>query len=85
MVLPLCVGACDALGGNVMTDAFGCVAFVAMAPIIAIQVCGLIYSIKSKRRKRSFVSRTETFVEYPRNKARVHHKRTAKGGEEQAD
>ena len=67
-VLPLCIGACttDSISGNVMTEAFGCVAFVAMAPIIAIQVCGLVYSIKSKRRKRSFVSRAETFVEYPR-------------------
>ena len=65
-VLPLSIGACNALGGDVMTDAFGCVAFVAMAPIIAIQFCGLMYTIKSKNRKRSFVSRTETFVEYPR-------------------
>ena len=66
MVLPLCVGACDALGGNVMTDAFGCVAFVAMAPIIAIQIFGLVYSIKSKRSKRSFIQKSEEFVEYPR-------------------
>ncbi|MBR5140616.1 MAG: DUF1538 domain-containing protein [Clostridia bacterium] len=86
-VLPLCVGACYSLNGEayVMTDAFGCVAFVAMAPIIAIQVCGLLYSIKTKRRKRSFVSKEESFVEYPRHKARVSHKKeTAKVGEEQA-
>ena len=80
-VLPLCIGACYALEGDVMTEAFGCVAFVAMAPIIAIQFCGLIYNIKSKRRKRSFVSRAETFVEYPRPKTRVSHKK--KDGEEQ--
>jgi hypothetical protein len=66
MVLPLAVGACSQLGGNVMTDAFGCVAFVAMAPIIAIQLFGLIYSIKSKRRKRSFIEKSEEFIEYPR-------------------
>lgn len=70
MVLPLCVGACDALGGNVMTDAFGCVAFVAMAPIIAIEIFGLVYSIKSKRSKRSFIQKSESFIEYPRT-ARV--------------
>jgi hypothetical protein len=65
-VLPLCIGACTSAGvaGNVMTDAFGCVAFVAMAPIIVIQIFGLSYKIKSKRRKHAFVSRTETFVEY---------------------
>ena len=62
------IGACNALGGNVMTDAFGCVAFVAMAPIISIELLGFIYNIKSKRRKRGFISKTETFVEYPRYK-----------------
>ena len=66
--LPLVTGACITLnnGGlsRVMLDAFGCVAFVAMAPIIAIQVCGLVYSIKSKRRKKHFISRNETFIEY---------------------
>ena len=63
-VLPLAIGATTTLGGDVMTDAFGCVAFVAMAPIIAIQIFGLAYALKSKHRKRSFVSRNETFVEY---------------------
>ncbi len=63
-VLPLAIGATTTLGGNVMTDAFGCVAFVAMAPIIAIQIFGLLYSLKAKHRKRSFVSRNESFVEY---------------------
>lgn len=63
-VLPLAIGACNTLGGDVMTDAFGCVAFVAMAPIIAIQIFGLLYSIKSKRRVRSFISKSESFVEY---------------------
>jgi hypothetical protein len=63
-VLPLCTGACEVLGGNVMTDAFGCVAMVAMAPIISIQICGLIYKIKSRRHVRSFISAEETFVTY---------------------
>lgn len=65
-VLPLAIGACGTLGGDVMKDAFGCVAFVAMAPIIAIQIFGLVYSIKSKRRKRSFIQKSESFIEYPR-------------------
>ena len=63
-VLPLAIGACTTLGGDVMTDAFGCVSFVAMAPIIAIQAFGLAYSIKAKKTKRSFVSKNESFVEY---------------------
>ena len=63
-VLPLCLGACNALGGNVMTDAFGCVALVAMAPIISIQMCGLAYRLKSEHRVRSFVTAKETFISY---------------------
>ena len=42
------MGACAAVGGNVVTDAFGIVALVAMAPLIAIQVMGLIYTHKSQ-------------------------------------
>ena len=47
-LLPLAMGACTALGGNVVTDAFGIVALVALAPLIAIQIMGLIYAHKSK-------------------------------------
>lgn len=47
-LLPLAMGACSAVGGNVVTDAFGIVALVAMAPLIAIQIMGLIYVRKSK-------------------------------------
>ena len=63
-VLPLCMGACNTLGGNVMTDAFGCVAFVAMAPIIAIQICGFVYKVKTENRVRKFVSASESFIDY---------------------
>ena len=47
-LLPLAMGACSAVGGNVVTDAFGIVALVAMAPLIAIQIMGLVYVHKSK-------------------------------------
>ena len=47
-LLPLAMGACSAVGGNIVTDAFGVVALVAMAPLIAIQIMGLIYAHKSK-------------------------------------
>ncbi len=49
-LLPLAMGACLAAGGNVVTDAFGVVALVAMAPLIAIQIMGLIYVRKAKAR-----------------------------------
>lgn len=47
-LLPLAMGACTAAGGNVVTDAFGVVALVAMAPLIAIQIMGLIYVHRDK-------------------------------------
>ena len=45
-LLPLSIGACEALGGNLLTDAFGVVALVALTPLIAIQIMGLIYRVK---------------------------------------
>lgn len=49
-LLPFAVGACTAVGGNVVEDAFGVVALVAMTPLIAIQVLGLIYKIRSAKK-----------------------------------
>ncbi len=40
-LLPFAMGACQAVGGNMMTDAFGIVAMVAMTPLVTIQVMGL--------------------------------------------
>lgn len=47
-LLPFAMGACSAVGGNIMTDAFGVVAMVAMTPLITIQLLGLSYKIKTK-------------------------------------
>jgi len=47
-LLPFAMGACGALGGNIITDAFGIVAMVAMTPLITIQVMGLITVIKER-------------------------------------
>ena len=48
-LLPLAMGACTAIGGKVVTDAFGVVAMVAMAPLIAVQVMGVSYNMKLKK------------------------------------
>lgn len=48
-LLPLAMGACSALGGDVTTDAFGVVAMVAMTPLITIQILGLYFKIKTER------------------------------------
>lgn len=45
-LLPFAMGACEAVGGNILTDAFGIVAMVAMTPLIAIQILGFVYSRK---------------------------------------
>lgn len=48
-LLSFAMGACDAAGGNVLTDAFGIVAMVAMTPLIIIQLIGLLYRMKVAR------------------------------------
>lgn len=48
-LLPLSIGVCIAAGGNVASDAFGVIALVALAPLISIQIMGIIYQLKSKR------------------------------------
>jgi len=49
-LLALAQGACDAVGGNAATDAFGLVAMVAMTPLITIQILGLVHRIKNRCR-----------------------------------
>jgi NADH:ubiquinone oxidoreductase subunit 3 (subunit A) len=45
-MLQFLIGVCTAAGGNVLTDAFGIVATVAMMPLISIQIVGFIYGRK---------------------------------------
>ena len=52
-LLPFAMGACQAAGGNIVRDAFGVVAMVAMTPLIAIQVLGAVYQVKSRRKGRT--------------------------------
>lgn len=46
-LLPLAMGVCSAVGGDISTDAFGIVAMVAMTPLITIQILGVIFRIKT--------------------------------------
>ncbi len=48
-MLPFAVGACEALGGNIMTDAFGIVAMIAMTPLITIQILGLNGNLRRRK------------------------------------
>ena len=47
-LLPFAQGACTAVGGNIVTDAFGVVAMVAMTPLITIQILGMIYQMQQR-------------------------------------
>ena len=49
-LLPLAQGACTAVGGNMVTDAFGVVAMVAMTPLITIQIMGLAAKLMQRRK-----------------------------------
>ncbi len=46
-MLPFAMGACSSIGGNIMADAFGLVAMVAMMPLITVQIMGAISSAKA--------------------------------------
>ncbi|MGI6004961.1 MAG: DUF1538 domain-containing protein [Christensenellales bacterium] len=58
-LLPFAMGAAQALGGDIMLDAFGLVAFVAMTPLITIQIMGLLYEARRRKAQLSVVPMPE--------------------------
>ncbi len=61
-LLPFAVGACMGLGGNnsnILTDAYGLVALVAMTPLVAIQILGIVYNIKQRKASKETVTVTD--------------------------
>lgn len=48
-ILSFALGASEASGGNPSIDAFGVIALVAMTPLIAIQILGIIFKVKMSR------------------------------------
>ena len=64
-LLPFIIGISYACGANVLTDAFGLVAFVALSPLITIQLLGIIYKYKlNKLNKIDIID--ETIIEFTR-------------------
>lgn len=63
-MLPFAMGATTAVGGNIMTDAFGLVALVAMTPLITIQIMGAVYVLKQKKAAETPTQSTEPEEEY---------------------
>lgn len=62
-LLPLAIGASTALGGNIIEDAFGMVAMVAMSPLITVELFGLIYKIQ-KQQKIADIIIDESIIDY---------------------
>lgn len=56
-LLPFAMGAAASVGGNIITDAFGIIAFVAMTPPIAVQMMGIVYKIKKSVARREAEAR----------------------------
>ena len=50
-LLPMTMGFCTAMGGNIATDAFGVVALVAMTPLITIQLLGFRAIVSARLRE----------------------------------
>jgi hypothetical protein len=50
-LLPFVIGACSSLGGNILTEAFGVIAMVAMTPLITIQIVGVIAVLKLRKQR----------------------------------
>ena len=67
-LLPFAMGACVSVGGNIVTDAFGVVAMVAMTPLITIQILGLVFEINSRRAEKAESAKAaDTFRQLPDN------------------
>ena len=61
-LLPLAQGACVAVGGNIVTDAFGVVAMVAMTPLITVQLMGLVAKLKTRKARQAQHAAAQAFA-----------------------
>lgn len=62
-LLPFAQGACVAVGGDIVTDAFGVVAMVALTPLITIQLLGVFSQLRQKRAEAGEPPRTVRALE----------------------
>ena len=62
-LLPLAIGACGGVGGDVGAQAFGVVAMVAMTPLITIQLMGLTYRIRQRKRDEAKLALADDIIE----------------------
>ena len=64
-LLPLAQGACMAVGGSIVTDAFGVVAMVAMTPLITVQLMGLTAQLRQRRTRSDHPLPSADFADLP--------------------
>lgn len=63
-ILPFAIGACATIGNSIVLDAFGLVAFIALTPLISIQILGIIYNYKiSKKSTDVYYYDDEKYIE----------------------
>ena len=62
-LLPLVIGVCYGYDGNVLTDAFGLIALVALSPLLTIQILGIVYNIKTKIKTTNTIA-DESIIDY---------------------
>jgi hypothetical protein len=48
-LLPFAMGTCEGVGGNLLIDAVGIIAMVAMTPLIVLQLMGLVYQHRTRQ------------------------------------
>src|SRR5690606_22263004 len=48
-LMPFILGAGQGAGANILTDAYGLVAFIAMTPILTVQIIGLLVTERQRR------------------------------------
>lgn len=62
-LLPFSMGAAAATGGDIMIDAFGTVAMVAMTPLVTIQIMGFVYGLKVKEAEEEELDTIEDYAD----------------------
>ena len=62
-LLPMSIGVCTGVGGDVVSGAFGVVAMVAMTPLITIQILGLVFKLKARKAEEEVVTAPAQAVE----------------------
>ena len=61
-LIPFSIGLCTSLGGNILTDAFGGVALIALMPLISVQISGIVYKLKTNKIKKHADNLKETEI-----------------------